>query len=214
MRVLARAAKQSGDAPIGSSKRGGLPDLPPDVDWPMVDGHKTALLLQVSFSELAAADRSGWVPPEGLLSVFANATGHGRVIVTPACTPLERKPCPEPPKYLEVLVATEDRLAFVPGFYFRVASDTGAPGAVARALPASLIERIGALTGCRPSDAFGGDRLFGGDPVDWQAMGESYVKGDLFAQLGFADGHLSVGIDHRDLVSRFFDEIDVGYCGT
>lgn len=202
------------DPAIGASKLGGLPDLPPDAEWPEVEGHATALILQVSLAELAAVDASQQVRSEGVLQLFANAYGHGTVRYWDV--PLERRACAKPPQYLEDWIAEETPISFVPGFYFQQhTGDTGGPFAVTRALPDELLSELSeALGGARPSDCFGGNRIFGGDPVDWQAMGTSYLSQELFCQICFGEGHVSVGIHEADLWSLHFADAVVGYCGT
>ena len=211
--AIAIETGDEGSAPIGGSKLGGLPDLPPDAEWPVVEGHATALLVQLDFAELARVDASQRVRGEGVFQLFANAYGHGVVRFWNPGT-LERRACTTPPQYLEDWL-TERPIAFVPAFYFQQTGDTGGPFAVTRALPEGLRSELSnALGGAVPSECFGGNRIFGGDPVDWQAMGQSYLSEELFCQIVFGEGHVSVGVHEADLWTHRFEDAVVGYCGT
>jgi uncharacterized protein YwqG len=65
-------AQAGGDdaIPVGVSKMGGLPDLPPDVDWPKWKGRSLDFLLQLSMAELRDCRASADLPKRGLLSFF------------------------------------------------------------------------------------------------------------------------------------------------
>lgn len=60
--------------PVGVSKLGGLPDLPDDLAWPVLDLKSHSLPLtfvgQLNFAEIKPHDRSGLLPDRGLLYVF------------------------------------------------------------------------------------------------------------------------------------------------
>lgn len=58
------------DLPVGASKMGGLPDLPPGVDWPLYKGQPLALLAQFSMSEVSVNDAEGALPQTGMLYFF------------------------------------------------------------------------------------------------------------------------------------------------
>ncbi len=203
-----------GKVKVGGSKVGGDPHVPSDFEWPTVDGKPTLLLVQLDLEEVAAADVSKRVPPKGTLYVFVNELGHGCVRHTESRELVIRTP-PVVPQYLAEL-ARERRLSFRPGFYFLQGTDTGTPGAVAEALPEKLRSDVARVLGCSadPCHAFADDRIFGGDPVDWAGMGESYLEHELFIQLRFADGNVAVGVDGDDLVRGDFSDADCRYCGT
>src|SRR5687767_12746277 len=40
--------------PIGASRVGGMPDLPPEIEWPTHEGKKQRLLAQISLADVAA----------------------------------------------------------------------------------------------------------------------------------------------------------------
>jgi uncharacterized protein YwqG len=63
-----------GDAelPLGTSKIGGVPDLPPGVDWPEWDDRPLPLIAQIRLADIASYDRSGELPQTGMLSFFFN----------------------------------------------------------------------------------------------------------------------------------------------
>ncbi len=58
----------------GSSRLGGLPDLPPGVDWPRRDlvGTPLAFLAQVNLAEVAPADLERVLPATGILYFFVD----------------------------------------------------------------------------------------------------------------------------------------------
>jgi uncharacterized protein YwqG len=56
--------------PIGASKIGGHPDLPPEIAWPMRDGMPLGFLAQFDLMEVARYDVDGVLPPSGMLSFF------------------------------------------------------------------------------------------------------------------------------------------------
>jgi uncharacterized protein (TIGR02996 family) len=57
--------------PVGTSRYGGPPDLPPDVPWPLrADGKPLAFLGQINLAEVAASPAAGRLLAAGMLSVF------------------------------------------------------------------------------------------------------------------------------------------------
>ncbi|HEY7092264.1 MAG TPA: DUF1963 domain-containing protein, partial [Ktedonobacterales bacterium] len=56
--------------PIGASKLGGRPDLPPDFVWPEWKGIGLTFLAQFQLSELGAYDVERLLPSEGMLYFF------------------------------------------------------------------------------------------------------------------------------------------------
>ncbi len=203
--------------PVGGSKIGGAPHLPPGLEWPTIDGEETTLLVQLALAEIARADPSGVVPAEGVLYAFVTENARGTLLYTDSTDLTPRSPAHAIPEHLQRLYEGETRLTFSPSFYFGQPGDTMGPLAIARALPRSLLDDIARALGIEPgepSDAFGGDRIFGGDPIDWQAMHESYLANPLFAQICYADGHQSIGVHPDDLRMAYFDDADCRYCGT
>ncbi len=209
--------RDDGEAPLGGSKYGGRPHLPDDLEWPTHDGKPMYLLVQLALAELAAADVSGLVPPRGIVYAFITESGRGRVLYTESSTLAIRKPTFKIPTYMRRLVDAEERLTFASGFYInQIAGDIDGPDAITAALPDKLRQKIATILGCpaAPSGTFGGDRIFGGDPVDWPSMGQSYLKNPLFLQLCHGDGHQSIGVDPDDLRIAYFADADCCYCGT
>lgn len=84
------------DIPVGVSKLGGSPDLPPAAVWPERQGRAMAFLAQVRLSDVKRHDWRGQLPPTGTLSFFYDADagpglysdgdpdGAGAVLFTPA----------------------------------------------------------------------------------------------------------------------------------
>ena len=58
--------------PVGSSKIGGLPDLPPDVDWPHWHDKSLSFVAQINLADVASLDHDSLLPSQGLLSFFYN----------------------------------------------------------------------------------------------------------------------------------------------
>jgi uncharacterized protein (TIGR02996 family) len=56
--------------PVGASKFGGRPDLPPDAEWPMTYEEPLTFLAQFNLSELHASPVARALPATGLLSLF------------------------------------------------------------------------------------------------------------------------------------------------
>ncbi|HEX3053605.1 MAG TPA: DUF1963 domain-containing protein, partial [Aggregatilineaceae bacterium] len=83
--------------PLGASKFGGSPDLPPGFQWP----HPLSFMGQFKLSELARHDPAGLLPTQGLLYFFYEASaalwtqdpgGWKLVYVADEHTPLVRTP--------------------------------------------------------------------------------------------------------------------------
>lgn len=66
-RLRARAAAE---LPLGASRFGGLPDLPPSLTWPEHDGRKLPLVAQIDFASLPHWEGSP-LPADGWLYYFA-----------------------------------------------------------------------------------------------------------------------------------------------
>lgn len=93
--------------PVGRSKFGGLPDLPPDMDWPQDGGRAMALVAQINFAEVQASAPTADLPADGLLWLFyeiersvwgydpADASGFAVRYAELAPTDLQRRPRPD-----------------------------------------------------------------------------------------------------------------------
>lgn len=78
--------------PIGCSKIGGKPDLPPNFQWPLYINEPLAFCAQYNCLEISAFDKKGMLPSKGMLYVFIcidtsrsgflNRKGSYRVIYT------------------------------------------------------------------------------------------------------------------------------------
>jgi uncharacterized protein YwqG len=66
-------APSESPAPLGASKLGGDPDLPPDFVWPDWNGTPMAFLAQFRLDELAPYDLENLLPPTGMLYFFYEA---------------------------------------------------------------------------------------------------------------------------------------------
>ena len=94
--------------PVGASKLGGRPDLPPDFVWPEWKGTGLTFLAQFQLSELVAYDVERLLPGEGMLYFFyeveaqpwgCEPTDRGAwqvVFYDGVTSALERRPSPYP----------------------------------------------------------------------------------------------------------------------
>ncbi|MFA6115305.1 MAG: DUF1963 domain-containing protein [Sphingomonas sp.] len=60
------------DSPVGATRFGGLPDLPPDMPWPDVGGNPLRFYAQIDLSDLAGTVIADRLPGSGLLSFFVS----------------------------------------------------------------------------------------------------------------------------------------------
>ena len=70
---LVTEAAELGDAPAGSSRIGGRPDLPAGSEWPVHGGEPMFFLGQLNLAELEAPE-DGLLPGKGVLSFFFTAS--------------------------------------------------------------------------------------------------------------------------------------------
>lgn len=77
--TIALAPQPEADIPLGSSKLGGLPDLPGNVDWPRngATGVPLSFVGQVNFEETAPFDRERKLPEQGMLYFFYDCSMDG-----------------------------------------------------------------------------------------------------------------------------------------
>lgn len=90
--------------PVGGTRLGGEPDLPPDLPWPSVDGVPLTFAAQLDLAELRPLRAARELPPEGLLSFFyepladvrddVHVDHRSRVLHFPALADLRRRPTP------------------------------------------------------------------------------------------------------------------------
>jgi uncharacterized protein YwqG len=73
IRVYTRAVVAEVEMDIGTSKLGGRPDLPPDIEYPTRQGRPLAFVAQLNLSELTILDTKRILPPEGMLYFFYDA---------------------------------------------------------------------------------------------------------------------------------------------
>jgi uncharacterized protein YwqG len=75
IRMNCRRAAAEGKLPLGASKLGGTPALPPGKSWPAWQGSPMAFIGQVKLAEIAAHDEEKCLPHAGLLSFFCAIDG-------------------------------------------------------------------------------------------------------------------------------------------
>ena len=63
-------------SPVGGSRLGGAPDLPPGFTWPTWKGDELVFLGQIRLEDVTAVDPAGPLPTEGLLLVFYDTIGQ------------------------------------------------------------------------------------------------------------------------------------------
>lgn len=61
---------KSDELPLGASRMGGLPDLPPQVPWPEYQDRPLEFLTQINFREAASVARLPGLPDSGWLIIF------------------------------------------------------------------------------------------------------------------------------------------------
>lgn len=64
---------QEGVLPVGVSKLGGQPDLPPNVVWPQWKGLAQSFLAQINFADVQPYDAHHYFPSQGMLWFFYDA---------------------------------------------------------------------------------------------------------------------------------------------
>jgi uncharacterized protein (TIGR02996 family) len=110
--IYAKTKQNSGKSlPTGVSKFGGLPDLPPDTEWPESESGPAAFIAQWNLEELAVSPMAMPLPRTGLLSIFIdlvpyiedNGDGIAKVIYTPSLDELEEREPDEERHELNVL---------------------------------------------------------------------------------------------------------------
>lgn len=69
----AAARDSTVEIPVGASHIGGLPDLPPGVAWPRIEGAALSFLAQIRLADLADLPGAEELPQSGLLSFFYDA---------------------------------------------------------------------------------------------------------------------------------------------
>lgn len=71
--TITATATDEATLPIGASKFGGCPDLPPEMTWPHYNGTPMALIAQINFAETYPFDRENRLPNTGILYLFYEA---------------------------------------------------------------------------------------------------------------------------------------------
>jgi uncharacterized protein YwqG len=71
IRLVPQAAAAS--QPLGATKLGGAPDLPPGVEWPAFQGVPHSFIAQINLAEMSGLDGAERLPSAGLLSFFYDA---------------------------------------------------------------------------------------------------------------------------------------------
>ena len=72
IRISAQATDEA-HIPVGNSKLGGLPDLPPATTWPALNGAPMSFVAQIRLSDLNHLETAKDLPATGLLSFFYDA---------------------------------------------------------------------------------------------------------------------------------------------
>ncbi len=66
------------ELPLGATRLGGRPDLPPGAPWPTFEGRPMAFLAQIDLGDVGPLDERGLLPRAGLLSFFCASADLGR----------------------------------------------------------------------------------------------------------------------------------------
>ncbi len=137
--------------PLGASRFGGLPDLPPGAAWPERDGVPMEFIAQFRLDELAGLDPRGQLPAAGALLFFYNSQwAHSDMEPDGACCavlfhagPVSELVRATPPavEWQSEFSDTPQIAPFVHGLAaVTAAACTTAPGGVGPFVPASLKE--------------------------------------------------------------------------
>src|SRR3954468_699704 len=70
IRLTAHAVEDEDTLPLGASKLGGSPDLPPDYEWPRHDYFPLSFVTQINLADVAPYDPWAILPHEGMLYFF------------------------------------------------------------------------------------------------------------------------------------------------
>lgn len=97
--VIVATKESKRPLPRGASKVGGLPDLPPDTEWPEGENGPAAFVAQWNLEELAASPVCAGLPRTRLLSVFIDllpfvedaGDGLAKVVYSPDLGELEER---------------------------------------------------------------------------------------------------------------------------
>lgn len=68
--VYLRTAPEQKAAPLGASKLGGAPDMPPEFEWPHYNETPLSFLAQINLSEVKPYDLENLLPEAGMLYFF------------------------------------------------------------------------------------------------------------------------------------------------
>ncbi|WAS98192.1 DUF1963 domain-containing protein [Nannocystis punicea] len=122
--------EEAGDdaCPVGQTRLGGDPDLPPDLPWPEVGGVRLTFVAQFDLAELAGHEAARELPAQGLLSFFYGTFPPGgergdpvRVLHFTDLDALARRPTPagvERLKAHEIELADERQYPAVESYFF------------------------------------------------------------------------------------------------
>jgi uncharacterized protein (TIGR02996 family) len=195
--------------PTGASKVGGLPDLPPDAEWPEGETGPAAFVAQWNLEELAASPVCRPLPKTGLLSFFIDLlpfvedSGDGitKVVYTPTLNGLEER---EPDnERAEENVLRECQVEF---FEWLTLPDTSSHTLSRSRLPAGALEEYDHCYWAWPSPPFR-HQLFGfpvpiqsdptpSPPAEWTLL--TQLRGDVNAGLEACDGGAWYFMIHTD----------------
>lgn len=70
IRMTPHAVEHEDLLPLGSSKFGGWPDLPPGYEWPRCDGFPLSFVAQINLADVAQYDVERLLPTTGILMFF------------------------------------------------------------------------------------------------------------------------------------------------
>ncbi len=70
IRIFPHAVENEDALPLGASKFGGSPDLPPGMAWPRYNDCPLAFIAQINLAEVVAYDVECLLPPSGMIYFF------------------------------------------------------------------------------------------------------------------------------------------------
>ena len=83
IRLHANPVNDPRTLPLGASRIGGLPDLPPQASWPIRNGRPCEFIAQIDLSEASQYDEAGLLPSEGWLLFFFDGRSYDDEIFKP-----------------------------------------------------------------------------------------------------------------------------------
>jgi hypothetical protein len=234
VRLKTKGIKDEATVPLGASKYKGLPQLPPEMEWP----RGQYFLVQLNLAELHPFDIHDAFPATGMLYVFFDVGGE--VTVTHYDGPLDvLRTTPYPDKatlphakyYLKEFIKAAALVEFRPAAHFYLDTDDVYDlSTTTKLIPKPVRDDVAAALGAPVKSRDTDLRIFG-RPMYWQGEDENY--GDdvddyeedeqqeedvgprlLLLQDEFGEGHIHLWTDAEHASEHDFSRVWMDYSGT